>query len=39
MIKSVKENFSKINFEKLDLGDIEELADILNELVRESSGE
>ena len=39
MIKLVKENFSKINFEKLDLGDIEELADILNTLVRESSGE
>ena len=39
MIKLVKENFSKINFEKLDLGDIEELADILNTLVRESSEE
>ena len=39
MIKLVKENFSKINFEKLDLGDIEELADILNTLIRESSEE
>lgn len=37
MIKLVKEKFSKINFEKLDLGDIEELTDILNQLVRESS--
>jgi len=37
MIKLVKENFSKINFEKLDLGDIEELVDISNKLVKESS--
>lgn len=39
MVNLVKENFSKINFEKLDLGDIEELDDILKTLVRESSGQ
>lgn len=39
MIKLIKENISKINFENLDLGDIEELVDILNKLVKESSGQ
>lgn len=39
MIKSIKENISKINFENLDLGDIEELVDISNKLVKESSGQ
>lgn len=37
MIKSIKENFSKINFENLGLGDLEELVDISNQLVKESS--
>ena len=37
MIKLIKENISKINFEKLDLGDLEELVDISNQLVKESS--
>lgn len=37
MIKLIKENISKINFEKLDLEDIEELVDISNKLVKESS--
>lgn len=39
MIKSIKENISKINFENLDLEDIEELVDISNKLVKESSGQ
>lgn len=37
MIKLIKENFSKINFENLGLGDLEELVDISNKLVKESS--
>lgn len=37
MIKLIKENISKINFENLDLGDLEELVDISNQLVKESS--
>lgn len=37
MIKLIKENFSKINFENLGLGDLEELVDISNQLVKESS--
>lgn len=39
MIKLIKENISKINFENLDLGDLEELVDISNKLVKESSGQ
>ena len=39
MIKLIKENISKINFENLDLGDIEELVDISNKLVKENSGQ
>ena len=37
MTKLIKENVSKINFENLDLGDLEELLDITNQLVKESS--
>lgn len=37
MVKLIKENISKINFENLDLGDLEELVDISNQLVKESS--
>ena len=39
MVKLIKENISKINFENLDLGDLEELVDISNQLVKESSGQ
>lgn len=39
MIKLIKENISKINFENLDLGDIEELVDISNKLVKKNSGQ
>lgn len=38
-VKLIKENISKINFENLDLGDLEELVDISNQLVKESSGQ